>query len=74
MSLSPSIKQEPVAETSSMPDCTQLTAEQQQALEQSECNPDKCEEARCRFYKESILQGDCVTLHTRSRVRGDAMI
>ncbi len=59
MMYSPNVKEKPVAqETSTVkPGPIQLSQEERQALQLSECSKDKCEQARIDFIRETLAQG-----------------
>ncbi len=56
---SSNVKEEPGAQDTSTvkPGPIQLSQEERQALQLSECNEDKCEQARLEFVRETLAQG-----------------
>ena len=63
MTYSPNVKEEPVAQGTTTvkpvlkPGPIQLSHEERQALQLSECSEDKCEQARIDFIRETLAQG-----------------
>ena len=62
MALCAVVQEEPVEDAGPLHGSTQLTSEERQALEQSECNEDKCGKARLKFVEDTITEGNRLTL------------